>query len=197
MLVGIGNKFITSLIRLNPSLLYLLFGRRIFLSSTLFWKSAMPRKVFGQFLGAWMHWLFGWTLENIAEEDKGQLFSRLYTFTSVKMLVHWFQVIQAGRFQMFEECLGPGTVSGRGSGHPAPRVPLDQIRTPLALIVGGRDTLCDEEYLVERVSLRIVGAERLPDYEHLDFIWADDVPKRITRPILALLANLRPRPKKQ
>ena len=42
-------------------------------------------------------------MKNIDEKEKATLYSHLYSFASVKQVVHWFQIIRHQRFQMYDE----------------------------------------------------------------------------------------------
>lgn len=61
----------------------------------------------------------------------------------------------------------------------------------LALFTGGVDQLAspaDTALLLEALpSGTVVSHTHLPDYEHLDFIWAMDASQRVYKPLLSLL----------
>lgn len=174
----IPNQLVQNLIHTSPSLLFLLFGRREFLSVTDFWREVLSPAAYVRLLDFAMWWLLGWRNENIDPSDKTVLYPHLYSYTSTKMIVHWFQVMRRSRFQMFDEDSGLG-----GVGHIPPSIPIAQIRTPIILFSGGADTLADENYIMERCHSNILEHHHIPHYGHLDFLWARDL-KEVFLPLL-------------
>lgn len=136
-----------------------------------------------------MTWLFGWSGDNISAKDKAAAYSRLFSYTPTKMIVHWFQVMRAGRFQMYDDTMGlmnPGSLP--------PSLPINQISCPIVAFLGGKDNLCDEEYFLSRCGRRLVAQYIIPHYEHLDFIYARDAHEQVTPKILECLARLKSKP---
>ena len=89
--------------------------------------------------------LFGWTAQNIPFQQKVVSYAHLYSYTSVKTLVHWFQIIRSQTFQMFDD-EASGSVFGNASQfYKVAKFPTKNIHTPIALIYGGIDSLV--EYL--------------------------------------------------
>lgn len=106
------------------------------------------------------------------------------------MIVHWFQIIKSGRFQMYDDAMAL-----LSPNHIPPSMPITQISVPIAAFVGGRDTLCDAEYMLERCR-SVVEVFEIPDYEHLDFLWSEDVNEQIIPRLLDLLSRLKPKKSK-
>jgi lysosomal acid lipase/cholesteryl ester hydrolase len=94
---GIDNKLINTLVNTSPEVIYLLFGRKSVLSSTLFWQRILTPATFAAVIDVATWGLFSWTSEFLAY--KSVVYRHLYSYTSVKMVVHWFQIIRTGRFQ--------------------------------------------------------------------------------------------------
>ena len=87
--------------------------------------------------------LFGWTAQNIPFEQKVVSYAHLYSYTSVKTLVHWFQIIRSQTFQMFDD-EASGSVFGNASQfYKVATFPTKNIHTPIALIYGGIDSLVE------------------------------------------------------
>lgn len=116
-------------------------------------------------------------------EDKIIFYQHLFAYTSVRQIVHWFQIMRAKRFQMYDE----GFSLQVGVGHLPPAYPLHQITTPLVLFDGTADSLQD-------VSLRtlpsVVAKYTVQGYEHLDFIWAESVGRKVWPLVVQLLNRL-------
>ena len=75
----------------------------------------------------------------------------MFSNSSVKSLLHWFQIIKAGRFQMFEEtcCYGITKLSclshklKQKGNRVAPFPIADHLDVPMVLFYGDNDILVD------------------------------------------------------
>nr|CAG8573739.1 6523_t:CDS:2 [Entrophospora candida] len=172
---GLHNTVVDAFIKASPNIIYLFFGRRAFLSVTLFWQRVLSPPIFTKLLDICMNFLFGWNGNNISEEQKAVSYYHLYTFTSVKS--HWFQIIRANIFQMYDE-IPPWMYSTAFTGHRCQLFPTNQINTPIAVFYGGSDSLVDINVLLKQLP-RPVFVKEIPIYEHLDFLWASDVHKEV------------------
>ena len=85
---------------------------------------------------------------------------------------HWFQIMRARRFQMFDE----GPAMKVATGHLPPAYPLTQIQTPLILFEGTADSLHDAS--LKRLP-SLAAKHDIEGYEHLDFMWAESVSKTV------------------
>ncbi|KAG6828078.1 hypothetical protein H0H92_009340, partial [Tricholoma furcatifolium] len=47
--------------------------------------------------------LFNWRNVNITRTQKIAAYAHLYSFASVKSVVHWFQIMRNGAFQMYDD----------------------------------------------------------------------------------------------
>ena len=96
--------------------------------------------------------LFGWTAVNIPFQQRVVSYAHLYSYTSVKTLVHWFQIIRAQTFQMFDD-EGPGSIFGSDANfYKVAKFPTKNIYSPIALIYGGRDSLVEYAFPSDCVS---------------------------------------------
>lgn len=169
---------------MSPEIIFLFMGRKIMLSFVPFWQQIFSPQTFVYFLDTSMKWMFGWHGRNMKFEDKVIFYQHLFAYTSVKQIVHWFQIMRARRFQMFDE----GPAMKVGTGHLPPAYPLAQIQTPLVLFEGTSDSLCDSS-LKHLPSL--VGRHDIEGYEHLDFMWAESVGEEVWPHVLKYLAQVR------
>ena len=128
--------------------------------------------------------LFGWSCENIRNEDKPTHYYHLYSYSSVKSVVHWFQFMQHSRFQMYDDRRWRAKKPDAQS-YVQPGYPLSQIRCPIALFYGGRDTLQDTEKLIKELPKSTFVHEE-PSYEHIDFLFADCAKEKIYPKIIEL-----------
>lgn len=182
---GMTNRLVKALTKTSPELLFLFFGRKIFIRSVSFWRNVMSPVMFTRSIDWCQHQLFGWDGMHIRPHDKIIAYQHLYAFTSSKLIVHWFQIMRSHRLQMFDE----GSPVQFGDGHVVPQYRLKAIRTPIALFIGGRDSLVDNEYTKRHLDHCTIHVEELEDYEHLDFLWAHNVDTKIYPHILHLLEH--------
>jgi len=189
---GFANPIVDSLARARPDFIFLLFGRRQLLPSTLFWRNRLPRSSFVRLIDFALKFLFGWDTACLSDKEKPLLYSHIYAHASVKTVVQWFQIIQSGKFQMFDDYKSDNNNSNAGSasypGYVLPSYQLHQIRTPVACFCGGRDTLPQSSEIVRAIPADKRALIHIEEkYEHLDFMWATDVAKTIYPKILNLL----------
>ncbi|XP_010205417.2 lipase member M [Colius striatus] len=105
--------------------------------------------------------------------------------TSVKNIIHWAQVIKSGEFKAFDY----------GSKNPAiyhqetpPFYPVE-MPVPTAVWSGGEDWVADwrdVHLLLSRITHLIIY-DHIPDWNHWDFIWGLDAPRRLYNSILELM----------
>ncbi|KAI9000219.1 Alpha/Beta hydrolase protein [Gaertneriomyces semiglobifer] len=149
--MGLENKLVGAMLRISPEIIFLLFGRKSLLSVALFWQSILSPLSFAWVIDVSVKFLFKWRAEMVPY--KNVVYQHLYSYTSVKCVVHWFQIIRNGRFQMYDE--SPTVLPNSTSGHVVPKFPTEHIRTPIALFYGGQDTLADMNWLLEETATPI------------------------------------------
>ncbi|MBE3041446.1 hypothetical protein IMZ48_02460, partial [Candidatus Bathyarchaeota archaeon] len=172
---GLSNGIVDSLVKASPQVLFLLFGRRSILSSTTMWQSILYPPIFVRVIDMALSFLFGWRTRNIAMSQKLASYTHLYSYTSTKSVVHWFQIIRNKSFQMYDDDRPTISVLGSQSKHTkVAKYPTRNIKTPIVLVYGGADSLVDIKVMLEELPPQTVATE-IPHYEHLDFLWARDV----------------------
>jgi hypothetical protein len=181
---ALSSGVVDSLMRASPNFIFLAFGRRAILGSTTMWQAILYPPIFVRLIDMSLKFLFAWTAVNITSEQKLAAYPHLYSFTSVKSVVHWFQIIRRGRFQMYDdEPAAPWhSISGNGSRYyQVAKFPTRNIRTPILLVYGGKDGLVDISVMRRELPRRegSLAVREIPHYEHLDFLWAGDVAKRV------------------
>lgn len=85
---------------------------------------------------------------------------------------------------MYDEGGNLGLVEG-------PLVPafnLSSITAPIALFLGGKDTLVDNDWTKAHLPKHVQTFD-IPDYEHLDFLWGHNIDTTIFPSILDLLSS--------
>jgi lysosomal acid lipase/cholesteryl ester hydrolase len=166
---GLENRLVNALIKSSPHFVYLLFGRRCGLSIALFWRNVLPRRIYTYIIDYCVHFLFGWNARNISYRQKIACYAHLYSYSSVKMVAHWFQIMGARCFQTYDDM--PPTrltdsVDGDQAGHISLIYPTRRIRTPIALFYGGCDSLSNIHELLKDLPEPLY-TRKINHFEHL------------------------------
>ncbi|KAL4980495.1 Alpha/Beta hydrolase protein [Aspergillus desertorum] len=171
----ISNPVVDSLMKASPNFLFLLFGRRSILSSTTMWQTILYPPIFMRIIDTSLSFLFNWKCKNITYGQKLAGYLHLFSFTSTKSVVHWFQIIRNRNFQFYDdEIYAPFSIVASERFYKPVKYPTKNIKTPIVLLYGGSDSLVDIDVMQEELP-RGTTAKIIPKYEHLDFLWASDV----------------------
>lgn len=180
---GLYSKFLDILLKLSPKMLFLMFSRKALLPLVMFWKRTMYPPFFDSLIDAANYMLFNWTAANIDKPQKICLYAHLYSTTSVKTVVHWFQIMAAKTFQMYHD-----VSAGMSTMNPVV-YPLGNIRTPIHLIYGDLDSLVDIDVMRNQLPERHTTCHAVPGHEHLDNLWGRDVASQVFPLVLLALAG--------
>ncbi|ORZ02727.1 Alpha/Beta hydrolase protein [Syncephalastrum racemosum] len=191
---GLHHPLIDAFVKATPSVIYLLFGRKTPLKLALFWQRIISPPMFVKLIDGSVGFLFGWTGRNMSASQKLVSYQHLYSLTSVKSLVHWFQIIRTGMFQMYDEMPSrlPYHTSNVVMDHVPPKFPTKQITTPIAIFYGGSDSLVDFDVLSADLPHPLAYVKAVERWEHLDFLWAEGIEKVVFPDILKLLNHFNP-----
>ncbi|KAI8339549.1 Alpha/Beta hydrolase protein [Chlamydoabsidia padenii] len=187
--IGLHHPLIDSFVKAAPSIIYLIFGRKMPLELAMMWQRMVSPTMYVRIIDACVGSLFGWTGNNMAPEQKLVSYQHLYSPTSVKTLVHWFQIIRTGQFQMFDEIPSrlPYKRTSSVTDHIPMKFPTKQITTPIALFYGGSDSLVNFEVLSADLPHPLAYIKSIQPWEHLDFIWATGIEDIVFPDIVHLL----------
>lgn len=174
---GLNNGIVDALVKASPQVLFLLFGRRSILKSATMWQSILYPPIFVRAIDVGLSFLFGWKTKNISASQKLAAYPHLYSFTSTKSVVHWFQIIRHKSFQMYDDDVHP-PLSTTSKYTKVAKYPTRNIKTPIVLVYGGSDSLVDIKIMLRELPKRTAATE-IPHYEHLDFLWARDVDAQV------------------
>ncbi|KIW04543.1 uncharacterized protein PV09_04297 [Verruconis gallopava] len=184
---GVTSGIVDSFVKSSPEVLFLMFGRRQLLSSATMWQAILYPPIFVRLIDLSLTFLFGWRTRNIPPHQKLAAYPHLYSFTSTKTVVHWFQIIRHGKFQMYDdEYQAPWSVSDGARFYKVPRFPTRNIKTPIVLVWGGSDSLVNINIMLKELPKHTIAKE-VPHYEHLDFLWAHDVDKLVFPHVISAL----------
>lgn len=181
---GLQNVLVDGLIKSSPTALFLFFGRKAILPSTIFWQSIIYPPLYVKILDSAMRFLFGWHSQNMSFQQKTASYYHLYSFASVKSLVHWFQVIRSSTFQMWDD----ETHTMYGKFYRAAKFPTKNISTPIVLMYGGADSLVDIDVMLNALPDHTI-AEEVAHFEHLDFLWAREVDQLVIPRVVRWLSE--------
>lgn len=171
---GVASGTVDSFVKASPDILYLAFGRKAILASATMWQSILYPPIFVRLIDASLKFLFGWTAVNISPDQKLASYPHLYSYTSTKSVVHWFQIIRNGVFQMYDDEAPNPISSTRSKYYKVAKFPTRNIKTPIVLVWGGSDSLVDINVMLKELPPHTIAKE-IPHYEHLDFLWAQSV----------------------
>ena len=175
---GVASGTVDSFVKASPDILYLAFGRKAILASATMWQSILYPPIFVRLIDTSLRFLFGWTAVNISPDQKLASYPHLYSFTSTKSVVHWFQIIRNGVFQMYDDEAPSPITSNRSKYYKVAKFPTRNIKTPIVLVWGGSDSLVDINVMLKELPRHTIAKE-VPHYEHLDFLWASSVDKLV------------------
>ncbi|KAL8804995.1 MAG: hypothetical protein Q9182_002197 [Xanthomendoza sp. 2 TL-2023] len=172
---GLRHKVVDALIKASPDVLFLTFGRRSILSSATMWQAILYPPIFVRVIDMSLAFLFNWGSRNISAHQKLAAYPHLYSFTSTKSVVHWFQIIRNKSFQMYDDDVqAPLSLGAIERYYKVAKFPTRNIKTPIVLVYGGSDSLVDINVMLRELPKHTVAKE-IPHFEHLDFLWADHV----------------------
>ena len=171
---GVASGIVDAFVKASPDILYLAFGRKTILPSATMWQSILYPPIFVRFIDTSLRFLFNWSAVNILPEQKLAAYPHLYSYTSTKSVVHWFQIIRNGTFQMYDDEAPNPITSNRSKYYKVTKFPTKNIKTPIVLVYGGSDSLVDIDVMLKELPPHTIAKE-IPHYEHLDFLWAESV----------------------
>ncbi|KAG8933996.1 hypothetical protein FRC01_005893 [Tulasnella sp. 417] len=183
---GLSARFVDALMKASPTLVFLFFGRKAILPSTVFWQSILYPPIFVKIIDACLTFLFNWRGENIPISQKLAAYSHLYSYTSTKAVVHWFQIMRSGKFVMYDDHVQSPSTFVRTYAYAPARFPTKNIATPIVLLYGDCDTLIDIDTMLGELPSHTV-AYPVPGHEHLDVLWGRDVGKLVIPRVLETL----------
>ena len=172
---GLSNGIVDALVKTSPDVLFLAFGRRSILSSATMWQSILYPPIFVRLIDMSLSFLFAWYGRNISLSQKLAAYPHLYSFTSTKSVVHWFQIIRNKSFQMYDDDASNAfSVGASNRYYKVAKFPTRNIKTPVVLLYGGSDSLVDIRVMLKELP-KHTTAKEIPHFEHLDFLWAQEV----------------------
>ncbi len=178
---SIRESIVKSLVESRLHYIFLLFGRRQMLPVTLTAQRLLTPSFFARSVDTAVMFLFGWPMEHIDPAKKADIYRHIFSFSSVKQVVHWFQCIQLGDgLRMYDPLVTPS----KGAHH---RTPIYDVRSisgvPITAFYGTADTLVDVAGLARVLppSAKCVPVEGLT---HLELMWATEKLNQEVHPLV-------------
>jgi lysosomal acid lipase/cholesteryl ester hydrolase len=165
------------------------FGRKAILPSALTWQALIYPPIYARVIDTALGWLFRWHGANISTSQKIAAYAHLYSFASTKSVVHWFQIMRARAFRMFDDDVDAASPLSfarpdlSSAAYVPARFPTRNIATPVVLLWGDSDSLVDIDTMLNQLP-EGTRARRLRGYEHLDIIWGTNVHKDVIPTVL-------------
>jgi len=150
------------------------------------WQSILYPPIFAKLIDISLIWLFNWRGSNITTNQKIAAYAHLYSFTSVKSVVHWFQIMRNSAFQMYDDDVLSPVVRTTVSSYRPARFPTRNIVTPIVLLYGDQDSLVHIETMLAQLPDHTI-AKPLHTYEHLDVLWGEHVDRDVIPEVLDAL----------
>lgn len=170
----------------SPRLMYLFFGRNIVLPSAVIWQRSTHPHVFTVLIDICNRFLFNWKSNNIKMVQKKISYAKLYSTTSVKCIVHWFQILRSQKFQFFEE--SDDVFNSLSRPYQVPSFPTrTNIKVPILLIYGGSDLLVDIDVMKRNLPKNFIFDIKVDNHEHLDLIWGDEVDSLVFNKVIKFI----------
>ena len=150
------------------------------------WQSILYPPIFAKIIDTSLIWLFNWRSANISTDQKIAAYAHLYSFTSVKSVVHWFQIMRNATFQMYDDDSISTVIRTTISSYRPARFPTKNIVTPIVLLYGDIDSLVHIETMLNELPEHTIAIP-LRSYEHLDVLWGENVHKDVIPKVLNTL----------
>jgi lysosomal acid lipase/cholesteryl ester hydrolase len=174
---GLSNGIVDSFVKASPEVLYLAFGRKSILNSTAMWQSILYPPIFVRAIDMSLTFLFNWNGRNISPPQKLAAYPHLWSFSSTKSVVHWFQIMRNKSFQMFDDDVAATlAITGSPKYYKVAKFPTRNIKTPIVLLYGDRDSLVDINVMLKELPSHTIS-KRMHGFEHLDLLWGENIDK--------------------
>lgn len=192
VLVDFAKSPLTKLGRLPEHLLEKLFGHQAFLpqSEILKWLSTnvCTHVIMKQLCGNLFFLICGFNERNLNMSRVDVYATHCPAGTSVQNALHWRQTFRYQKFQAFDWGSSTKNYFHYNQTYP-PVYRVKDMFVPTALWSGGHDWLADASdvsLLLTQIP-NLVYHKKIPEWDHIDFIWGLDAPGKMYNEIINLM----------
>lgn len=180
----------------NPieiSMVHIMLGERDFLSSTpmirRLGKEFCSNDIYKQVCVDLLFLLCGFDYDGLNQTRLPVYYTHTPAGTSVKNMIHWFQMVDSKTFQMYDYgYLGNKIHYGQFK---APLYDPEEMKVPVALYYGENDWLADPKdvkNLIPKLQ-NLIHSVEISKWNHLDFIWGMDAATLVYKEIIGYIKN--------
>ncbi|CAN3481774.1 sterol esterase Tgl1p [Diutina catenulata] len=178
---GLESQFLDAFVKTSPQVMFLMFSRKVLMPSIYFWQKVCYPSLFTRMIDVSNSCLFNWQSKNMSKFQKLASYAHLYSPTSVKLVVHWFQIMKARNFQMYSDL---NSLFGEPT---AVSYNLKTIKVPIHLVYGDSDSLVDIDVMRGQLPRKTTTVVPVRGHEHLDNLWGDDVYEEVFKHVFSYL----------
>ena len=139
--------------------------------------------------------LFGPEKKNLNDTRMPVYVSHVPDGTSVKNMIHFAQGVQSNVFEAYAYSTAQEDEAHYNQTTP-PLYTVNAMKVPTAIFVGGNDWLADPtdvQYIFDNIpSETLVFRKFIPDYNHIDFVWALSANELIYADVVNLMKKYHP-----
>ncbi|KAM6184820.1 gastric triacylglycerol lipase-like [Rhynchocyon petersi] len=187
------TKSLLNKLTLIPTRLFkLIFGNKIFYPHTYFDNflatEVCNRETLDNLCSNALFIICGFDHKNFNSSRLDVYLSHNPAGTSVQNMLHWTQAVDSGKFQSFDWGSPEKNIEHYNQPTP-PLYDVSAMKVPIAVWSGGHDWLADPkdvDLLLPKLS-NLIYHERIPPYNHLDFIWAMNAPQEVYQKIVSMI----------
>jgi pimeloyl-ACP methyl ester carboxylesterase len=217
----VGKMYFKFMRIISPELFHIIFGIHAFIPFMMTMHTYLPSRLYGALGYRVFSFLFGWTDErwDLELRDRQFLFAPIYV--SAETMRWWLgkecfakqKCILATKEEVeLEEAEDKGSdsgseASGQSNSEPKPEGNERRLSAawyneqfpPLALWIAGSDGLVDGRRLLRRFQrgreplVRLVHANVIEEYEHLDVLWAIDSVEKVATEVREVIWKTLPK----
>jgi len=205
--IGMSDNILSKLIHIYPNITNVILGYKSCFPYMPTIQKMLGLQLYTTICTYAMNYLFGWNCLCISPERRLLLFKSIFSSSSVKGIKHWFQMVKAQQLQIYhnnneneiyERNNIDNTIYNTDNMKRMKKLydtnieppylfyDLTNIECKVAVLAGAEDKLIDP-YIVEKKVKNCLITYVVPNYEHLDLLWADDACKQVFPKILKLL----------
>jgi pimeloyl-ACP methyl ester carboxylesterase len=194
---------------ISPSMFRIFFGIHAFIPFMMTMHSLLPGSLYGAMGYRVFAFLFNWTDDRWERDLRDRMFQFAPVYVSAEAMRWWLgrecfakhKCILATREEGKKEDAEdfgddnlnddeiPGEWSDRAAADRGERAWYDENAPPMALWIAGNDKLVDGRRLLRRFDrgrephVKIVHSTIIPEYEHLDVLWAMDAIEKVGKEV--------------